>query len=193
MTSQTTFFACSSRLSAKTDSHALVLTARHHFESYHDVKPSCAVLKSAVPDNVNVVSSGRLELVLLAHLNGFEVSPDTCVKSHLVQYIVRFFRANSSELSIEHVSDAFIDEDNQPKVLLTFNQSRDPQHPQVPLRVTLRTIHLQLALSTITKSQVEPFVPSTIQNSVFLEQMSLPIQGLVENVIGRFVTWHLVR
>ncbi|KAF9257521.1 hypothetical protein L218DRAFT_965296 [Marasmius fiardii PR-910] len=191
MTGQATFiFESSSRLSAKTDSHALILMARHQFEFYSKVKPPCTVFKSVIPHNVNVVSSGRLELVLSGHLNGSKISPETYVKSHLAQYIVGFLRNNSTQLGIEHVSSVLIEDNDQAKVILMLNQSREPQHPQVPLRVILRKIHLDLAWSSISRSQV---VSCTIQNHLFSEQMSLPIQGLVENVIGRFVTWHLVR
>ncbi|KAK1225410.1 hypothetical protein PQX77_011659 [Marasmius sp. AFHP31] len=182
-------FESLSRLSAKADPYALVLTARHQFAYASHLEASCTIFKTAIPDNIDVVTSGKLVLLLSGHFGGSKISPDTYANSALAQYIVGFLRNNSADLAIEAVSDVFSDESGQTKVILTFARSGEIENPYAALQVTLQAIHLDLTWTRCTKNQQN----TGIESSVFSEQMSLPIQGLVENAIGRFVTWHLVR
>ncbi|KAL0563650.1 hypothetical protein V5O48_018416, partial [Marasmius crinis-equi] len=100
-------FESLSRLSVKADSCGLVLTARHQYTYESELEEACTVFKTAIPDNIDVVTSGKLALVLSGHLDGSKISSDAYVKSSLGQYIVGFLRNNSAELAIEEVSNIF--------------------------------------------------------------------------------------
>ncbi|KAJ3846859.1 hypothetical protein EV368DRAFT_88423 [Lentinula lateritia] len=82
-----------------------------------------------------------------------------------------------SKLYIAEGADPF------PSIIVRTSRNRIPLHDNVPVRVTLRSIHMQYSVTTTKETD----------NTLFSSRLSLPYMSLLDNILKRFVTYHLVK
>uniref|UniRef100_A0A0W0G7N6 Uncharacterized protein n=1 Tax=Moniliophthora roreri TaxID=221103 RepID=A0A0W0G7N6_MONRR len=189
-----TTFESVSKLRARTGSSILALNTRHQFFSEVEFDTSRIIIKGRLPTNVEVVSSGRLALILSGLTNASEVTITNLIQSEVVRHLRRYFCKNAAEIGVEDVSDVSVDEETgEVKLVLSFDSSREDSHKQVPFKVTLQAVYMQYVWTcpVVDLDDEAESNPTTVQSSPFSEQLSLPVKSLLDNVLNRFVTWHL--
>ncbi|KAJ6620808.1 hypothetical protein B0H10DRAFT_2188381 [Mycena sp. CBHHK59/15] len=166
----------------------LSLSAIHHLSSdFHDGSTG----KTRFPDDIDVVLASELVFTLSSVHNGVKVSSADILKSQLAQHMVDYFQANATELGMNTVSSMYIDgDDGLPKLKLVPSCCFIPSCEIPRVHVTLVAIDLNYIWHT-SKSDSELVSNSLVHP--FSTHLSLPFQMLLDNVLRRFVTWHLVR
>ncbi|KAK7056973.1 hypothetical protein VNI00_002691 [Paramarasmius palmivorus] len=192
-----TAFESFSKLQARAGAleSTLALNTRHQFLSDLEFDASRNTVKGCLPTDIQTVSSGKITFILSGTSNASPVNTRDLTQSQAVRHLRRYFCKNASGLGVEDVSEVFVDEETgDVKVILSFNSSREKFHDQVPLRVTLQTIFIQyLWINPKHSTDGENSTLATVQNDPFSQQLSLPIKALLDNLVNRFVTWHLVK
>lgn len=116
------------------------------------------------------------------------------VHSNSVSLRNSVFTQNANELGVTAVSDVYVDEKkNTPRLLLTLSQFSKTRLDCLPVHLTL--VGVDLAYNWKAESPQTTLTEKDIQgnNHPFSRRLSLPFITLLDNVIGRFVTWQLVR
>ncbi|KAF5345533.1 hypothetical protein D9758_011997 [Tetrapyrgos nigripes] len=162
------FFNSSSRLRASTASNVLVLTTRHCLQAPSNADSSHTIRNTRFFDVVNVLSHSPIVFTLSGLLDRVPVTQQDMLKSQIANHLLEYFRTNASQLGLSNVSDIYVDG--------RMTGQKSPSRPKV--------------YSWQTQSREDS---SRLALSPFSSQLSLPFRGLVDNVVGRFVTWHLVR
>ncbi|KAJ7459689.1 hypothetical protein FB451DRAFT_555972 [Mycena latifolia] len=165
----------------------LALHAVHHLKSTCD--PSTRKT-TRFPDDVDVVLTSDLVFTISGVLNGVKVSSTDVLKSQLAQHLVNYFQSNATELGIAPVSSMYIGEDGLPKLTVVSSRCLTPQSELRRVHVALVGIDLNYVWNT-SKSDSES--TSNLLIHPFATHLSLPFQMLLDNVIQRFFTWHLVK
>ncbi|KAJ3994359.1 hypothetical protein F5050DRAFT_1775220 [Lentinula boryana] len=177
-------FECISKLRAVDRDTVLTLTSKHCLV-YNNSDTSVLAKKSRLPGNVAIVPASTIVFSLSAVLNRKRLAPEVLINSHFAQHFAEFMRANADHLGLSFVSKLSISEaaDSYPSINVRTNRNRVPFHDNVPVRVALRAIHLHYSVTTTKESD----------NNLFSSRLSLPYQSLVDNILRRFVTFHLVK
>ncbi|KAJ3795288.1 hypothetical protein GGU11DRAFT_810617 [Lentinula aff. detonsa] len=177
-------FECISKLRAVDRDTVLNLTSKHCLV-YNNSDTSVLAKKSRFPGNVAIVPASTIVFSLSAVLNRKRLAPELLINSHFAQHFAEFMRANADHLGLSFVSKLSISEaaDSYPSINVRTNRNRLPFHDNVPVRVALRAIHLHYSVTTTKESD----------NNLFSSRLSLPYQSLVDNILRRFVTFHLVK
>ncbi|KAJ7366684.1 hypothetical protein DFH08DRAFT_173050 [Mycena albidolilacea] len=158
----------------------LTLNAEHRL---HDGKSA----KTRFPDDVDVVLASPLVFTLSGVLNGVKLASDEVLQSQLAQHLVDYFQANAAELGIASVSSMYLGDDGLPKLKIVSSRCLTPESELRRVHVTLVGIDLNYAWHTKSESTSNSLVHP------FSTHLSLPFKMLLDNVICRFFTWHLVR
>ncbi|KAK7048212.1 hypothetical protein R3P38DRAFT_2868016 [Favolaschia claudopus] len=155
----------------------LVLQTIHHVSGHTTQK----TLKTRFPDDIDVVLASDLVFTLSGVLNGVKLASDDILGSQLAQHLVDYFKLNAAELGISTVSSMYIDQDG----ILKFKVVSSRCPPELRrVHVTLLKIDLNYVWYTNTsQSLIHPFS----------NRLSLPFKIMLDNVIPRFFTCHLVR
>ncbi|KAJ3981982.1 hypothetical protein F5890DRAFT_1567627 [Lentinula detonsa] len=177
-------FECISKLRAVDRDTVLNLTSKHCLV-YNNSDTSVLAKKSRFPGNVAIVPASTIVFSLSAVLNRKRLAPELLINSHFAQHFAEFMRANADHLGLCFVSKLSISEaaDSSPSINVRTNHNRLPFHDNVPVRVALHAIHLHYSVTTTKESD----------NNLFSSRLSLPYQSLVDNILRRFVTFHLVK
>ncbi|THV03838.1 hypothetical protein K435DRAFT_962184 [Dendrothele bispora CBS 962.96] len=183
------FLNSTSRIRASTSADVLTLTTKHCLQLPSQAGPECSVKNTRFFDVIHALSASSIIFTLSGALDRAPVTQDEMLKSELSRHFLDYLRRNACQLGLSNVSDLYVDdEDGQLKIAITPESCRQPFHEQIPLRVFLREIHIQYSWQ-ISKSHEG----SSRLASPFSSHLSLPFRGLVDNVVSRFATWHLVR
>ncbi|KAE9407443.1 hypothetical protein BT96DRAFT_986737 [Gymnopus androsaceus JB14] len=174
-------FECTSKLRAADSNIILNLTAKHCLESGDS--DSTTAKKSRFP-NVDILPASSIVFSFSAVLNRKRIPSAVLINSQLAQHFLQFIRSNADQLGLSIVSSLY-DDNSCPKISVTTNRSRLSLHDSVPVRVVLRSIHLQYSVSSKETSDGDLHLFST--------RLSLPCRSLVDNILKRFVTFHLVK
>ncbi|RDB17924.1 hypothetical protein Hypma_000685 [Hypsizygus marmoreus] len=189
---------CRSRIRAVSDLCSLALNVRHHLLAGKASDTQFTLNKTRFPDDVDVLLTSNLVITLSGAVDGSDVSAEDILASSLSGHLVDYFQLNATELGLNTVSKLYIDdEDGLPKMKLTPSR-------QVPIESETHSVHvvlvaLDLCYSWRTvgpseSSDSQPSSNSTQQTShPFSSKLALPFRTLLDNVIGRFVTWQLVK
>ncbi|KAF7365382.1 hypothetical protein MVEN_00410500 [Mycena venus] len=161
----------------------LTLNALHHFFSPYHGKPA----KTRFPDDVDVILASDLVFTLSGVLNGVKLVSDDIRRSHLAQHLVDYFQANATELGIASVSSMYLGDDGLPKLKVVSSRCLTPESELPRVHVSLVGIDLNYIWHTNSESTSNSLVHP------FSTHLSLPFKMLLDNVICRFFTWHLVR
>ncbi|KAJ7164632.1 hypothetical protein C8R43DRAFT_1122509 [Mycena crocata] len=195
-------FTASTVVRAASTHSRLALHAAHSlFSSAHDVPAK----KTRFPEDVDVVlASDSLVFTLSGVLNGARIPPADVLDSQLAQHLVDYFQAvntcpvppfhtvnananaqNAAELGLAPISSMYLGEDGLPKLNVRSSRCLPPESELRRVHVTLVGIDLKYVWQTesTSNSLIHPFAT----------HLSLPFQLLLDNVICRFFTWHLVR
>ncbi|KAJ7134426.1 hypothetical protein C8R44DRAFT_770452 [Mycena epipterygia] len=160
----------------------LALNAAHHLDAPNDAPPR----KTRFPDDVDVILASDLVFTLNGVLDGVQVSPTDVLKSQLAQHLVDYFQANATELGIAPVSSMYIGQDGRPQLKVVSSRCLIPESELRRVHVVLVGIDLNYVWHTSNSNSTSLIHP-------FATHLSLPFQLLLDNVIPRFFTWHLVR
>ncbi|KAJ7782279.1 hypothetical protein DFH07DRAFT_1055119 [Mycena maculata] len=160
----------------------LTLNAVHNLNSRKHDGPT---RKSRFPDDVDVVLASHLVFTLSGVLNGTKVDSSDVLKSQLAQHLVDYFQANAAELGIGPVSSMYLGDDGLPNLKIVSSRCLTPESELCCVHAALVRIDLNYVWHTSNSSTslIHPF--ST--------HLALPFQILLDNVVSRFFTWHLVR
>ncbi|KAJ4481920.1 hypothetical protein J3R30DRAFT_2101008 [Lentinula aciculospora] len=177
-------FECTFKLRAADRDTVLNLTSRHCLV-HMDSDTSTSAKKLRFPENVAIVPAPTIVFSLSAVLNRKRLATDVLINSQLAQHFVDFLRANADQLGLSFVSKLYIAEDAGSclSINVRTNHNRIPFHDNMPVRLTLRAVHLQYSVTTSKESDYTLFSP----------RLSLPYQSLVDNILKRFITFHLVK
>ncbi|KAJ7645527.1 hypothetical protein DFH06DRAFT_1211619 [Mycena polygramma] len=182
----------------------LALTAVHRVSTARNGP----LIKTRVPDDVDVVLASDLVFTLSGVLNGVKLASDEILRSQLAQHLVDYFQANTTELGIARVSSMYLDDDGLPKctplhrlylpavclmpsvlipVKIVSSRCLTPESELRRVHVVLVGIDLNYVWHTNSESTSNSLVHP------FSTHLSLPFKMLLDNVITRFFTWQLVR
>ncbi|KAJ4477123.1 hypothetical protein C8R41DRAFT_904774 [Lentinula lateritia] len=177
-------FECTSKLRAADRDTVLNLNSKHYL-THKDSDNSFPAKKSRFPENVAIVPASTIVFSLSAVLNRKRILSEVLIKSQLAQHFVDFLQANADQLGLGFMSKLYIGEgaDPFPSINVRTNRNRIPFHDSVPVRVTLRSIHMQYSVTTTKETD----------NTLFSSRLSLPYMSLLDNILKRFLTHHLVK
>ncbi|KAF8827437.1 hypothetical protein HHX47_DHR4000073 [Lentinula edodes] len=177
-------FECTSKLRTADRDTVLNLSSKHYL-THKDFDNSLSAKKSRFPENVAIVPASTIVFSLSAMLNRKRILSEVLIKSQLAQHFVDFLRANADQLGLSFMSKLYIGEgaDPFPSINVRTNRNRIPFHDSVPVRVTLRSIHMQYSVTTTKETD----------NTLFSSRLSLPYMSLLDNILKRFLTHHLVK
>ncbi|GLB38533.1 hypothetical protein LshimejAT787_0503980 [Lyophyllum shimeji] len=182
--------ACRSRIRAASEHCGLCLDVRHRLVAGN---PSDAVHylgKTRVPDDVDVLVASNVVITLSGVLDGRTVSAEEVYASALCQHLVDYFRMNAVELGLSIVSGLQMNEENELLQMVLTPSRRIPINPETaPVCLLLVAIDLCYSWQTLDCVQAK----FDRANHPFSARLSLPYKTLLDNVVGRFMTWQLVR
>ncbi|KAF9072185.1 hypothetical protein BDP27DRAFT_1418335 [Rhodocollybia butyracea] len=175
-------FEYSSKLRAADSNTVINLTTKHCLIYGQSKSAAKKSHKSHFPPNLQVFPAPSIVFSFSAVLNRKPVPVNVLFKSQLTQIFVDFLRANEQKLGLTFVSNLY--GKSSPKVNVVTNNNRQPVHDSIPVRVLLRTVHLQYSVTTKSESS---------DVNLFSTRLSLPYRSLADNLLKRFVTFHLVK
>ncbi|KDR82609.1 hypothetical protein GALMADRAFT_834527 [Galerina marginata CBS 339.88] len=187
--------AFKSRVRTTSEYATLTLIIRHRIVVG---QPSSTVhdMKLSLPDGVDILLGSQLLITISGKLNGGRIPPeqltDSCIASHLVEYL----RLNADELGINAVSNANIPGDTG---LLTFSCTGLPPLPapseSPPVHAHLVGFDIDYIWQTNAAADSNQASHSQITAAMnpFSRQLSLPFLTVLNNAVGRLVTFQLVR
>ncbi|KIY72511.1 hypothetical protein CYLTODRAFT_486344 [Cylindrobasidium torrendii FP15055 ss-10] len=171
--------SCASRLKAvDADGSALTLRTTHH-AVFGTSGPSAELSPGRFPDGVDVLLAPNFHFLLSGKLNGKTIAPHTILRSHLARHLHAFLNSHKSRLGLADISDFAMDADTAlPSLLLTGNHTAgNTKRPHLLLT------RIDLCYQWTTNRPSSPFAKS----------LALPFLALLDNIVARFVTWHLVK
>ncbi|KAF9464140.1 hypothetical protein BDZ94DRAFT_1321256 [Collybia nuda] len=185
-------FSYRSKIRAVSDHYGLNLNVQHRLDVGIASDSLYRVNKPRLPECVDVRLSSNLVVTLSGKVDGFEIPAVEIIVSSLAQHLVDYLRTNASSLGLSTISDMWID-NNDGLLKLTLTSSR--QYPSklelLPVRVLLVGLDLcyswQISTSSVANAQPQQ------ESHPFSQRLSLPFRTLLDNVVGRFVTWQLVK
>lgn len=195
-------FQCTSKLRAADSNIVLNLTTKHRLE-YGDSDSSNTARKSRFPANIDIFPSSVIVFSFSAVLNRKPLASDVLIKSQLTHHFLEFLQSNVDQLGLGTVSALYLDA-GCPKstrrllscesvnhvfaiVDVSTNRTRVSFHDSVPVRVVLRSIHLHYSVSSKQTTTCDGDL------DLFSTRLSLPYRSIVDNILKRFVTFHLVK
>ncbi|KAG7443004.1 uncharacterized protein BT62DRAFT_345002 [Guyanagaster necrorhizus] len=181
--------AYSSRIKAVDDHTSVVLFSKHCFVQGKPSDTVYTVKQSRIPDNVDILLASSLTFTISGLLDKKKVSADCIQRSHLARHIVEYLKTNAALLGLSTISDVHLGDDNGVPTFTVHSSRCMPSSSEMKsMHLTLTTIHLRYEWRDITSPD-----SSNQLNHPFSPNLSLPFLTLLDNVIGRFVTWHLVK
>ncbi|KAH8104492.1 hypothetical protein BXZ70DRAFT_1005020 [Cristinia sonorae] len=110
-------------------------------------------------------------------------------QSSVTRHAVNYFQKNADSLGIAHISQLFIDEDDN-KVKFTVASCRSPQPEWWPVHFTLHKIDLLY----VYKSRLcEQNKECSFDLNPFAQQGFLPLLSMLDQLLEKFVVYHLVK
>ncbi|PBK74876.1 hypothetical protein ARMSODRAFT_495130 [Armillaria solidipes] len=178
---------CTSRIKAVDDHTTVVLFSKHCLVQGNPSDTVYAVKQARIPDNVDILLASNLTFTISGLLDRKKVSADCIQRSHLARHIVEYLKTNAAVLGLSTISDVHRgDEDDVPTFTVHSSRYMPSSSEMKSTHLTLTAIHLRYEWkdsACLDSSQLHPFSPN----------LSLPFLTLLDNLIGRFVTWHLVK
>ncbi|KAK0244201.1 hypothetical protein EDD85DRAFT_807158 [Armillaria nabsnona] len=178
---------CTSRIKAVDDHTTVVLFSKHCLLQGNPSDTVYTVKQARIPDNVDTLLATNLTFTISGLLDRKKVSADCIQRSHLARHIVEYLKTNAAVLGLSTISDVHRgDEDDVPTFTVHSSRYMPSSSEIKSAHLTLTAIHLRYEWkdsASLDSSQLHPFSPN----------LSLPFLTLLDNLIGRFVTWHLVK
>ncbi|KAF8798876.1 hypothetical protein BYT27DRAFT_7121856 [Phlegmacium glaucopus] len=159
--------------------HRLLLGQPSESDLVSDMKPT-------IPEAVDILLFSNLVITVSGSLDGTRITPAELKASHIANHLVDFLQMNTGELGINAVSNLYISEGTR-LLSLTLTASRHFPASTDTLPVHLKLIALDLDYVWQTSGRLDVAI------NPFARRLSLPYLTAVDNAVGRFVTFHLVR
>ncbi|KAK0464555.1 uncharacterized protein EV420DRAFT_1050022 [Desarmillaria tabescens] len=178
----------SSRIKAVDDHTSVVLLSKHCLVLGEPSDIVYIVKQAHIPDNVDILLASSLTFTISGLLDKKKVSADCIQRSHLARHIVEYLKNNAAVLGLSTISDVYRG-DNDDVPTFTVHSSRYmPSSSEIKsTHLTLTAIHLRYEWRNNTT------LDSSSQLHPFSTNLPLPFLTLLDNLIGRFATWHLVK
>lgn len=159
------------------------LNVRHCLAVGNPSDTSCHTTR--FPEDLDVLAS-NLPITISGSFDGCRVSATDIVASSLATHIASYFRTNAEELRLSTVSDVYID--SNAKVLLTFSRQYPPVKSEMRPHGLLVALELDFSWKIIDSScSTNKENQLNITSHPFSQKLSLPLRGLLDNVIRRFM------
>ncbi|KAK0487469.1 hypothetical protein IW261DRAFT_1589832 [Armillaria novae-zelandiae] len=178
---------CTSRIKAVDDHTTVILSSKHCLVQGSPSDAVYTVKQARIPDNIDILLASNLTFTISGLLDKKKVSADCIQRSHLARHIVEYLKTNAAVLGLSTISDVHRgSEDDVPTFTVHSSRYMPSSSEMKSTHLTLTAIHLRYEWkdsAALDSSQLHPFSPN----------LSLPFLTLLDNLIGRFVTWHLVK